>query len=394
MRNKTFKNLFLLLIISCVFAFAPEKKSEKKSEKKIAWAYIHLVCGHKWQEASVFFQELAQKEPPNNYAKAAEVLLRADSTNFDYYDFYQQFILPETSIFTADFLEKKKFKAEEIELGKLLFYDPVLSANGKRTCASCHRAEKAFCDQRITSKGVDFSVNLKKNSPTLLNVAYENAFFHEANAKNISAVIESVIKNPQEFNNDYGTILAKLNGSEAYKTLFFHAYKKRTWTKKLLNHSIEAFVNNLTSLESTFDQSIRDSKKQLPDNLKDGYNTFMGVGKCGTCHRPPTFGGSDNPFSTDYLTLDYEGKKLKVPALRHILQSFPYMHDGRAPTLSDVYSDVYHASFVPKSITKEQIAKINVFLTYICDNITSDNQIPKQLPLLAHRPQRNIGGLY
>ena len=128
--------------------------------------------------------------------------------------------------------------------------------------------------------------------------------------------------------------------------------------------------------------------------FKDGYNTFMGVGKCGTCHRAPTFGGSDNPFSTDYLAINYNEKKLKVPALRHVLQSFPYMHDGRAPTLSDVYTDDYHTSFVPKSLTKKQIDKINIFLTYICDNITSDNQIPKRLPELTHKQQRNIGGLY
>ena len=390
MKNKTFKSLFLGLLASCIFAFAPEKKPEKQ----VAWAYIHLVCGNKWQEASIFFQKLAEKEPRKNYTKAAEKLSKADSLNFDYYDFYQQYILPETNIFTADFLEKKKFKTEEIELGKLLFYDPVLSQNEKRTCSSCHRAEKAFCDQRITSKGVDFSVNLKKNSPTLLNIAYENAFFHEANAKNISEVIESVIKNPQEFNNDYGTILAKLNASEEYKTLLFQTYKTNIWTKKTLNHSIESFVNSLTSLESTFDQTINDPKKEITENLKDGYNTFMGVGKCGTCHRAPTFGGSDNPFSTDYLAINYNEKKLKVPALRHVLQSFPYMHDGRAPTLSDVYTDDYHTSFVPKSLTKKQIDKINIFLTYICDNITSDNQIPKRLPELTHKQQRNIGGLY
>lgn len=390
MKNKLIFSLFLLLLLTCTFAFTPQKKADKQ----VAWAYIHLVCANKWSEASAFFQKIAKKEQGKDYTKAADILAKPDSTNFDYYDFYQRFILPETNIFSESFLVKKTFKKEEIALGKLLFYDPVLSSNEKRTCSSCHRAEKAFCDQRITSKGVDFSVNLKKNSPSLINVAYENAFFHEANAKNISEVIESVIKNPQEFNNNYGTILAKLNESEAYKNLLFKAYKKHKWTKKLLNHTLEAFVNNLTSLESTFDQSINEPQKQISENLKQGYNTFMGVGKCGTCHKPPTFGGSDNPFTDTYLTFKYQEKQLKVPPLRHLNQSFPYMHDGRAIKLEDVYSDEYHTSFVPKSLTKKQIKLINAFLNYLCDNIVSDTQIPNELPELTHKNKRNPGGLY
>ena len=381
MKNKPTLSFFLLLLLTCTFAFAPQKKIEKQA----AWAYIHLVCANKWSEASAFFQKIAKKEQGKDYTKAADILAKADSTNFDYYDFYQRFILPETVIFSEDFLLKKTFQKGEVALGKLLFYDPVLSANEKRTCSSCHRAEKAFCDQRITSKGVDFAVNLKKNSPSLINTAYENAFFHEANAKNISEVIESVVKNPQEFNNNYGTILAKLNQSEAYKKLLFEAYKKHKWTKKLLNRSIEAFVNSLTSIESTFDQSINDPKKEIAEGLKEGYNTFMGVGKCGTCHRPPTFGGSDNPFSDSSLMLVYQEKSLKVPPLRHLNQSFPYMHDGRAIKLEDVYTDEYHTSFVPKSLTKLQINRINNFLLYICDNIKSDTQIPNELPELTHK---------
>jgi cytochrome c peroxidase len=390
MKTKLFTGLFLLILLTCIFAFTPQKKSKKQ----VAWAYIHLVCTNKWQEASMFFRKIAEEEKDKQYTEAAELLAKANSSSFDYYDFYQRFILPQTVIFSEKFLVKKTFKTEEIALGKLLFYDPVLSANEKRTCSSCHRAEKAFCDQRITSKGVDFSVNLKKNSPSLINVAYENAFFHEANAKNISEVIESVIKNPQEFNNDYGTILAKLNQSEEYKKLLFGAYGKQNWTKKLLNHALEAFVNNLTSLESTFDQSINDPKKQVAENLKQGYNTFMGIGECGTCHRPPTFGGSDNPFSNHYLTVNYQEIQLKVPSLRHSNQSFPYMHDGRAIKLADVYTDEYHTAFVPKSLTKEQIEVINTFLLYICDNIVSDTQIPNKLPELTHKHKRNPGGLY
>uniref|UniRef100_UPI00190F86C6 cytochrome-c peroxidase n=1 Tax=Hymenobacter sp. IS2118 TaxID=1505605 RepID=UPI00190F86C6 len=144
---------------------------------------------------------------------------------------------------------------EQQQLGKLLFFEPGLSVNGKRSCSSCHRPEKAFTDHRGTSRALRFASNLTRNSPTLLNAADQTSFFHDGRAANLAAVVESVLTSPDEMGSSYALATERLQGSAEYRRLFRRAFGAPAGPATI-NAALAAYLSSLTATASPYDQAL------------------------------------------------------------------------------------------------------------------------------------------
>ncbi len=257
------------------------------------------------------------------------------------------------------------------ELGKTLFFDPILSSNNKRACASCHNPDKGFADGVAKSIAMDFEGTVNRNAPTLLNAVYSDRFFHDLRAENLDLQTEHVFYSDKEFDTDIPEILEKLNSSAEYKARFAAAFDKQqkdaSITKLQLNYAFASYVLSLRSYNSPIDRYLRGESIELSTNVKNGFNLFMGKAACGTCHFAPTFSGlvpphfnenesevlgvAQNPYDTPSV-VDPDGGRaaagilkeesdiylnsFKTPTVRNITLTAPYMHNGAYKTLEDV----------------------------------------------------------
>ncbi|WP_313808304.1 cytochrome-c peroxidase [Flavobacterium sp.] len=277
------------------------------------------------------------------------------------------------SLFSSDFLnpyyftllQKEEDSPELRQLGEALFFDPIISNDGKMSCASCHAPEKSFTDSEIKSLSSVKGKTVLRNSPTLLNAVYADRFFYDMRAFTLEQQIEHVIFSADEFNTAYETILKKLNNQPKYQTEFKRIFKEKNITREQLSRAMSSYVLSLQSNNSSFDKYTRGELKQIPSEVKNGYNLFMGKANCATCHFAPTFSGLVPPFygeneseilgvfdNPNSRNLDsdlgrianriasesawiYE-KSFKTPTIRNIAETAPYFHNGAYKTLEEV----------------------------------------------------------
>jgi cytochrome c peroxidase len=250
-----------------------------------------------------------------------------------------------------------------ILLGQILFFDPLLSGNGKRACASCHQPEKAFTDGLTKSLAFEPSERVTRNAPTILNVCLQTAFFDDSREPSLERQITAVVTNPKELNADFPTILSRLKQSKEYVKLFQTAFPDDSISARCITISIADYERSLVSFNSNFDQYIKGDKSKLTRSQVNGFNLFMGKAKCGSCHFAPLFNGVVPPFynKSDFevigalQTNDFKNPQLdadegigavnktphqkfgfKVPGLRNIQLTAPYMHNGSMKTLEEV----------------------------------------------------------
>jgi cytochrome c peroxidase len=187
-----------------------------------------------------------------------------------------------SSLFELTSIDKQHFSVyvldttnnhQQAELGKLLFFDPILSGNNKRACASCHQADKAFTDGRDRSLGYDGIKKLERNSPTLINAAYQKLFFHDGRVVNLEQQADEVFNNTFEMNTNPTEIIDKLKQSDEYRQLFSMAFRKTADTNitfYAVIKSITEFIKTITSHNSRFDKYLRGNKKVLNTSEKKG----------------------------------------------------------------------------------------------------------------------------
>jgi cytochrome c peroxidase len=257
----------------------------------------------------------------------------------------------------------------QAQLGKMLFFDPLLSGNNKSSCASCHNPQKAFTDG--FSKGPDFDKTgtLSRNTPTLLNVIYQKAFFDDGRAYQLEQQVFDVVHNKTEMQSDFEDVVKKLEKSNAYQQLFDAAFKgtaDTAITSYAIQKAIMEYEKTLVSMNSRFDQYLHGDKKKLTAHEINGYNLFAGKALCGSCHFLPLFNGTVPPFYNDseYEVIgtpaDLSNKQLdedkgrymvtnlpeqlhafKTPTIRNIALTAPYMHNGIYSKLEEVI-EFYH----------------------------------------------------
>lgn len=253
-----------------------------------------------------------------------------------------------------------------IALGKMLFYDPILSGNGSggsagRTCATCHQPGKAFADGEAKSLAVGFGGRrVARNSPTLLNAAFQANQFADSRVTFLEDQASDVIQNTDEMHGSLPDAVKALQTNETYRASFANTYRDGV-TEQNLKNAIASYVRSLTSLNSRVDRSLRGEATLLTAEEKHGFNLFMGKGKCATCHFFPLFNGTVppayqkteseiigtpatlaektvDPDLGKYLTTKINIQKyaFKTPTVRHAAQTAPYMHNGVYRTLDQV----------------------------------------------------------
>jgi cytochrome c peroxidase len=235
-------------------------------------------------------------------------------------------------------------------IGRRLFHDPRLSANGKVSCASCHQIAKGGADGRQQSVGFDGKLTLV-NAPTVLNAALNFKQFWNGRADTLESQIDMVVKNPIEMGSNWVDVIAKLTLDAVYQSAFAAAYKEGI-TKENIENAIAQYERTLITPNSRFDRYLRGDSNALTSEEKSGYSKFKQYG-CISCHQGVNIGGNmfqkfgvmgdyfhdrGTPTESDlgrYLVTNDSADEhvFKVPSLRNVALTAPYFHDGTAKTL-------------------------------------------------------------
>ena len=245
------------------------------------------------------------------------------------------------------------FSPQQIDLGRYLFFDPVLSADGSISCATCHDPTKGFSDGKSLSVGIHDSV-LRRSSPSLWNVAYLKRFFWDARAQSLEEQMQGPLFASNEMGNTRENLFNTLNAIPAYRKLFSQAYPNRALQDSIqlqeVYTSLAAFETSLVSLNSKYDRYAHGAADALNKNEIEGLNIFRSfVARCAECHTPPLFTnqqiaviGSPEPegytfdAGAEHTFKDATRRGgFKVPSLRNIERTAPYMHSGRFKTLKE-----------------------------------------------------------
>ncbi|NND70009.1 MAG: cytochrome-c peroxidase [Rhodothermales bacterium] len=273
----------------------------------------------------------------------------------------------------------------KVELGERLFFDPVLSRDGTVSCASCHFPEVAFADPRTLSVGVDGKTGLR-NSPTLVNIAYQKLFFWDGGALTLENQIFGPLQDPNEMDADLNEILQRLNDDASYVEGFSAAFDDVP-TLQTLTQAIAAFERTIRSGGSRYDEYINGDASALSAQEIRGLDLFNGKAGCNTCHSgfllaSDTFENNGLEFANSdsgraRITQDpNDFAKFKVPSLRNVVMTGPFMHDGRLASLEAVL-DHYNAGgtgsrgqnpvIVPLGLTDDEKNDIIAFLGALSD---------------------------
>jgi cytochrome c peroxidase len=233
-------------------------------------------------------------------------------------------------------------------LGRVLFYDKRLSANNSVSCSSCHQQEHGFSDPRQFSIGFEGGAT-GRNSMGLTNAKYyqRGHFFWDERAATLEDQVLGPIQNDVEMGLTLGELVSKVAAEDFYAELFTDAFGDDTVTSNRISRALAQFVRSIISTESKFDLGRASNFSNFTAQENQGRGLFNGRGRCDTCHGSDNFvpnnvfnNGLENP-STDPGVGGITGRpqdlgKFKVPSLRNIALTSPYMHDGRFDTLEEV----------------------------------------------------------
>ncbi|MBS1928419.1 MAG: hypothetical protein KIS82_03100 [Ferruginibacter sp.] len=241
-------------------------------------------------------------------------------------------------------------------VGRLLFYDPILSGNIKRSCFSCHKPDQYFTETKnATSLSIDGRNFLTRNTPSLINVTFQHLIMLDGKHYSLLNQGKDVVINPNEMGGETHTILKNVLSCKEYEQAFKRFVKLTPNSPQIkIDHIISAIMLYYTQFSqgySQFDSAINLQAPLAQDVIK-GYNLFMGKAQCGTCHFPPQFNGVKPPYigsefevlgvpkDTAYSALSPDsGRAIINPApetlhafrtstVRNIFHTGPYMHNG------------------------------------------------------------------
>jgi cytochrome c peroxidase len=240
-----------------------------------------------------------------------------------------------------------------VALGEKLFHDARLSSDQTVSCASCHLVSKGGADGRKVSIGVEGRKGTI-NAPSVFNSSLNVSQFWDGRAKGLIEQIEGPIHNPHEMNADWKRVIKVINQDKKYMELFDKNYADGVNVGNI-KHAIVAFEETLLTPNSRFDQYLRGDSDVLSNDEKLGYKLFKEYG-CASCHQGVGVGGNmyqklgvvfDYPFQAGSSSNSHLGRfnvtgeesdrhVFKVPSLRNVAKTAPYLHDGSKATLPEV----------------------------------------------------------
>ena len=254
---------------------------------------------------------------------------------------------------------------EKFRLGRKLFYDPILSRDGTISCNSCHTQFSAFTHvDHGLSHGIG-GMKGTRNSLVLFNLAWNKAFMWDGGINNIEVQPLGPITNKVEMDNTLENIVKTLDTSHAYRLRFYRAYGDSVITGQKVLKALAQFTGMFQSYKSRYDKYVRhEPGADFTDQELNGLKLFRK--NCESCHKEPLF--TDYSFKNIGLPVDTgindigrmkitgdrgDSLKFKVPSLRNVAMSYPYMHDGRFKTLSQVLNHYTGGAVMSPNIARE-----------------------------------------
>ena len=245
---------------------------------------------------------------------------------------------------------REGFTPQQIDLGRYLFFDPVLSADGSVSCASCHDPAQGFADGRAQAVGIN-GQTLPRSAPSLWNIGFFSTLLWDGSKSSLEEQMQGPLYSPVEMGNSPTALLEALNGNQTYRALFEQAFGTSPIALDHIYTAIAAFESSLISLNSRYDLYAHGYHAALNEDEIAGLNVFRSfVARCAECHTPPLFsnqqlavlGVADAPGElidpgAQAITGDATQRgAFRVPSLRNIVRTAPYMHRGQKATLEDV----------------------------------------------------------
>lgn len=297
----------------------------------------------------------------------------------------------------------KPITVQGAELGRYLFYDTILSSNRNMACASCHKQERAFSDAPNRFINANTIALTKRNTPALFNLAWQASLFWDGRVKSIEEQVFHPVRDRFEMNLPWKQAADRLSDSKFYRQKFAEVYGKRKIDSVLVADALGQFLRTLVSYSTKYDRVLA-GDGYLNTDERDGLVLMndMTKGDCLHCHTTDadalgtTGGFSNNGLDAVFNVADYRDKglggytgkvydygKFKIPSLRNIALTAPYMHDGRFETLEQVM-DFYSEGVNPcinidskmgmayqhgVHLTAEEKRKIIAFLNTLTDSV-------------------------
>ena len=277
---------------------------------------------------------------------------------------------------------------EGFQLGRNLFYDPILSRDNTISCASCHLQQTGFTHvDHDLSHGIMDRIGIR-NAGTLMNLAWSKNFMWDGGVNHLDVQAIAPITSEVEMDETMENVVKKLQKTEKYPKLFKEAFGTDKVTGQHLLKAISQFIVMLKTSNSKYDKVMREEEK-FTEMEQKGYNLFKI--HCASCHKEPLF--TNDSFENNGLPLDStlndlgrlkitqkskDKQKFKVPTLRNIQFTFPYMHDGRFKTLNEVIKH-YNLGIIksetlskelykPMNLTANERTELITFLKTLTDN--------------------------
>lgn len=331
----------------------------------------------------------------------------------------------------------EKTLTEIDSIGKLLFYDPILSGDNKRSCASCHKLDNYLTDNsRATELQFNSNKPLGRNQPSLVNSVYNHLLNLDGKFLTLQDQAKGVITNPEEMGSKEEEVVTRVLSTPVYKACLTRfatlSNDKKAVSIKHITSALTYFYGKFSNYYSPFDEAMNE-KKELDKEAIAGFNIFMGKGQCGTCHFAPQFNGIKPPYINNEFEvigvpaavaakqLSNDDGRFKVhaaaetknafrtPTIRNTAFTKPYMHNGIYNTLEEVI-DFYDAgggagkgiavnnqtlASDSLKLTATEKKQLIAFIHSLSENIPFETP-PQHLPLSksAALNQRKPGGEY
>lgn len=262
--------------------------------------------------------------------------------------------------------EDNPMTVQGVELGRHLFYEKKLSGDNTMSCGSCHAPSNAFSDPNQFSTGID-GIQGSRNSMALINLGWNKFFFWDGRSKTLEEQILMPVRDPIEMHEKWPNAMKKLQLDENYRKRFFAAFRTSVVDSINASKAIAQFLRTLISGNSKFDvmykyennlplsSSEQETYNSITVSEWGGYDLFKSLNgaDCFHCHNGPLMQVqkfSNNGLDATFTDLGrgavtgnaIDNGKFKVPTLRNIEFSAPYMHDGRLATLDDVIDHYSH----------------------------------------------------
>ncbi|MFM6956947.1 MAG: cytochrome-c peroxidase [Ignavibacteria bacterium] len=273
-----------------------------------------------------------------------------------------------------------------VTLGRELFHDPILSKDSTISCASCHSQYNAFAhSDHALSHGIADRIGIR-NAPALINLAWSESFMWDGASFSLEAQVLTPLTAHHEMDNSLDTILNRLNKHRKYSYLVQQAFGETPILTKHLLKAIASYESTLISRNSRYD-SMRMHLVEFNEQERKGYALFKQ--HCNRCHTEPLF--TNGQFANTALPMDTSLNDMgryritqdsahirhfKIPTLRNLLYSFPYMHDGRFKRLRDVLKhyaeginmhDEHRSIEKPITLSSHDITDLMSFLHALTD---------------------------